>query len=69
MKHFVNNREFLSNIQRVCPKLFRFGLLWGVERVLEIEGVWVTYASYSGGRRPNPNYEQVCTGVLDMLKQ
>ena len=35
-----------------------------MERVFwKLEGVWVTYASYSGGRRANPNYEQVCTGV------
>ena len=55
----------MGNIQQVCQRLFLEQVgFWGVERVFwKLEGVWVTYASYSGGRRANPNYEQVCTGV------
>ena len=65
MKHFVNNRSLFNEYpEGVSEIIFGAGCFWGVERVFwELDGVWVTYASYSGGRRPNPSYEQVCTGV------
>ena len=65
MKHFVNNRELFEQYpEGMSEIILGAGCFWGVERVFwKLEGVWVTYASYSGGRRPNPNYEQVCTGV------
>ena len=65
MKHFVNNRELFEQYpEGMSEIILGAGCFWGVERVFwKLEGVWVTYVSYSGGRRPNPNYEQVCTGV------
>jgi peptide-methionine (S)-S-oxide reductase len=40
------------------------GCFWGAERLFwEMPGVWVTAAGYCGGKRPNPSYEQVCTGL------
>ena len=65
MKHFVNNRELFGQYPAGMSEIILgAGCFWGVERVFwKLEGVWVTYASYSGGRRANPNYEQVCTGV------
>jgi peptide-methionine (S)-S-oxide reductase len=65
MKHFVNNRSLFNEYpEGVSEIIFGAGCFWGVERIFwELDGVWVTYASYSGGRRPNPSYEQVCTGV------
>ena len=65
MIHFVNKRnlfeDYPDNYQEI---ILGAGCFWGVERVFwQLEGVWVTYASYSGGKRPNPTYEQVCTGV------
>ena len=65
MKHFVNNRSLFNEYPENSSEIiFGAGCFWGVERVFwELNGVWVTYASYSGGRRSSPNYEQVCTGV------
>ncbi|MBR79129.1 MAG: peptide-methionine (S)-S-oxide reductase [Woeseiaceae bacterium] len=65
MIHFVNKRslfdDYPNNSQEI---ILGAGCFWGVERVFwQLDGVWVTYASYSGGRRPDPTYEQVCTGV------
>ena len=40
------------------------GCFWCLEAVYqEIEGVTGVISGYSGGARPNPTYEQVCTGV------
>jgi len=64
MIHFINKRslfdDYPDNYQEI---ILGAGCFWGVERVFwQLEGVWVTYTSYSGGKRPNPTYEQVCTG-------
>lgn len=65
MKHFVNGRDLFKNYPNYAEEIILgAGCFWGVERLFwQLEGVWVTYASYSGGRRDNPSYEQVCTGV------
>ena len=65
MKHFVTGRDLFNSYPENSEEIIvGAGCFWGVERVFwEIEGVWVTYASYCGGHRSNPNYEQVCTGV------
>lgn len=43
---------------------FATGCFWGAERrYWQIEGVSATSVGYMGGTRPNPSYEQVCTGV------
>ena len=65
MKHFVSGRNlFDSYPDNSAEIILGAGCFWGVERVFwQTDGVWVTYASYCGGHRPNPNYEQVCTGV------
>jgi peptide-methionine (S)-S-oxide reductase len=40
------------------------GCFWGAERRFwKMDGVIETNVGYMGGNRPNPNYEQVCTGV------
>ncbi len=40
------------------------GCFWCLEAVFEqLEGVTSVQSGYSGGRVPNPSYEQVCTGI------
>ena len=40
------------------------GCFWCLEAVfLELKGVHVAKSGYTGGRRPNPTYEQVCSGT------
>lgn len=40
------------------------GCFWCTEAVFEhVEGVVRVVSGYSGGRRPNPTYEQVCSGA------
>jgi peptide-methionine (S)-S-oxide reductase len=43
---------------------FATGCFWGAERRFwQLDGVIETSVGYMGGNRPDPNYEQVCTGV------
>ena len=65
MKHYVTGRElFKSYPESVKEIILGAGCFWGVERLFwELPGVWTTYVSYSGGRRDNPTYEEVCMGV------
>ena len=43
---------------------FASGCFWGAERRFwQLTGVIETSVGYMGGTRPNPSYEQVCTGV------
>lgn len=40
------------------------GCFWCLEAIyLQLKGVHGVKSGYAGGRRPNPTYEQVCTGV------
>lgn len=40
------------------------GCFWCLEAVfVELKGIHSAKSGYTGGRRPNPTYEQVCTGT------
>jgi len=40
------------------------GCFWCLEAVfLELKGIHSAQSGYTGGRRPNPTYEQICTGT------
>lgn len=44
--------------------LFGGGCFWCVEAVfLQLKGVKKVVSGYAGGARPNPNYEQICSGA------
>ncbi|MBW7929994.1 MAG: peptide-methionine (S)-S-oxide reductase MsrA [Gammaproteobacteria bacterium] len=44
--------------------LFGLGCFWGAERLFwQLPGVFSTAAGYAGGGTPNPNYEEVCSGL------
>ena len=45
---------------------FATGCFWGAERRFwQLTGVLETSVGYMGGKRPNPSYEQVCTGTTN----
>jgi peptide-methionine (S)-S-oxide reductase len=44
--------------------VFGLGCFWGAERRFwEQPGVYTTAAGYAGGRTPNPDYREVCSGM------
>ena len=44
--------------------VFGMGCFWGAERKFwKLDGVYSTSAGYAGGTTPNPNYEEVCSGL------
>ncbi len=44
--------------------VFGGGCFWCLDAIFrKLRGVKNVEVGYAGGRRPNPNYEQVCTGV------
>jgi peptide-methionine (S)-S-oxide reductase len=63
--HFVNgNRMVPPYPEGLELALFGMGCFWGAERLFwELPGVYSTAAGYAGGATPNPNYQEVCTGL------
>ena len=48
----------------MAKAVFGGGCFWCLDAVFRrVKGVKNVIVGYSGGRRPNPTYEQVCTGV------
>jgi len=44
--------------------IFAGGCFWGMENIIRnIPGVLSTEVGYTGGKLPNPTYQQVCTGL------
>ena len=55
---------YCQNIFMIQSAYFATGCFWGAERRFwQLTGVIETSVGYMGGTRPNPSYEQVCTGV------
>jgi len=55
---------YCKNSRMRSTAYFATGCFWGAERRFwQMDGVLETSVGYMGGTRPNPSYEQVCTGV------
>ena len=63
--HFVTgNRMVPPYPEGLELALFGMGCFWGAERLFwELPDVYSTAAGYAGGATPNPNYQEVCTGL------
>jgi peptide-methionine (S)-S-oxide reductase len=63
--HFVNG----NTLEPPYPAgtevaVFGMGCFWGAERKFwQTPGVFTTAVGYAGGLTPNPNYEEVCSGL------
>jgi len=63
--HFVNGNPLLGPFfEDVEFAIFGLGCFWGAERRFwQRDGVVSTVVGYAGGFTPNPNYEEVCSGL------
>jgi peptide methionine sulfoxide reductase msrA/msrB len=67
IRHCVNSLslDFVSDlkVQDTEEAIFAAGCFWGVEYYFKkLPGVLKTEVGYSGGKRQQPSYEQVCSG-------
>jgi peptide-methionine (S)-S-oxide reductase len=61
IKPKTDDRINMANLQKAT---LGAGCFWCVEAVYdELQGVHSVKSGYMGGKRPNPTYEQVCTGT------
>ncbi|MDD2600480.1 MAG: bifunctional methionine sulfoxide reductase B/A protein [Kiritimatiellae bacterium] len=67
-RHCVNSisMDFISQeaaAERLKKAVFAGGCFWGVEYYLQqMPGVIAVISGYTGGRKANPTYEEVCSG-------
>ncbi len=63
--HFVNGNPLVPPFPAGMElAMFGMGCFWGAERKFWTEpGVYSTAVGYAGGYTPNPDYEEVCTGL------
>jgi len=64
-RHYVNDNPikppFPAELQKA---VFGLGCFWGAEREFwQLDAIYSTAVGYAGGYTPNPNYEEVCTGL------
>lgn len=64
-KHCVNGNPLTSPFPAGMEMaLFGMGCFWGAERKFwQLPGVFTTAVGYAAGITPNPNYQEVCTGM------
>lgn len=64
-RHFVNGHPLKGPFpEGFCQAVFGLGCFWGAERRFwETPGVYTTASGYAGGKTPNANYREVCSGM------
>ncbi len=63
MYHSLKKKSVVSNMKKETA-LLGGGCFWCIEGVYNrVNGVISAVSGYAGGKRPNPNYEMICTGV------
>ena len=64
-KHFVNGNPLKAPFpEGMETAVFGLGCFWGAERKFwQIPGVYSTAVGYAAGHTPNPNYQEVCSGM------
>jgi peptide-methionine (S)-S-oxide reductase len=65
-KHYVNGNPFTQPYPTKFEQvMFGMGCFWGAERKFWQlgEGIYLTAVGYAAGVTPNPNYQEVCTGM------
>jgi len=63
--HYVNGTPLVPPFpEGLAVGMFGMGCFWGAERVFwETPGVFSTAVGYAAGVTPNPDYEEVCSGL------
>ena len=63
--HYVTGKSLIPPYPENTEQIIMgMGCFWGAERIFwDIPGVYTTLVGYSGGTTPNPNYEEVCSGM------
>lgn len=64
-KHFVNGNvlqpPFCDHLEQI---IFGMGCFWGTEKKFwMLDGVYTTAVGYAAGLTPNPDYQEVCSGM------
>jgi len=64
-RHFVKGTPLVDPFPDGLRKaVFGLGCFWGAERIFwETPGVYSTAVGYAGGKTPNPDYREVCSGL------
>ncbi len=63
--HFVNGNPLKGPFAETLEQaVFALGCFWGAERIYwQTPGVFTTAVGYAGGMTPNPDYQEVCSGL------
>lgn len=62
--HHVHGRPLCGDFGHLAQVRFGMGCFWGAERRFwTLPGVETTAVGYAGGFTPNPNYQEVCSGL------